>query len=300
MPRRWNYDDDDSSRLPHGMERLAYDEQTQKYTFRDVNDGSIWESETGSRYGQLTRVGGPVVLAQLREAERARALTSRPATASQVAASRAPTPARAPSPLPVFVQTSVLGGMLITRRPTPSTVPTLPTISPPMPERSVPTLSVPPSSPARAGVQLQDGPSPFPHRPTTPTPGTMDSALTPRATRNLASSPSSIVSDVSTIGPLTPRPQPISPTMASPSPSQVPLPPSSPAVPDSAVSSESFDGILRSFERERKASFASYLTESEASTTSRKSFASFRSGITKGWKKALHAVEAVCLSCPVR
>jgi hypothetical protein len=37
------------------MKRIAYDADTQKYTFRDA-DGTLYESAPGSRYGELTPV----------------------------------------------------------------------------------------------------------------------------------------------------------------------------------------------------------------------------------------------------
>ncbi|KAM3506959.1 hypothetical protein MY11210_007332 [Beauveria gryllotalpidicola] len=55
MPRRSRYDDDEE-RLPEGMTRVGYDADTGVYTFQD-SDGSYWEGASGSRYGQLTRVG---------------------------------------------------------------------------------------------------------------------------------------------------------------------------------------------------------------------------------------------------
>ncbi|KAH7402244.1 hypothetical protein DE146DRAFT_460006 [Phaeosphaeria sp. MPI-PUGE-AT-0046c] len=48
--------DQDQSRLPEGMERVGYDADTERYTFRDA-DGSLWESAPGSRYGQLRPMG---------------------------------------------------------------------------------------------------------------------------------------------------------------------------------------------------------------------------------------------------
>ncbi|CAK5265946.1 unnamed protein product [Mycena citricolor] len=50
---RWT--DDDSDRLPDGMQRTGYDADTQRYYFRDT-DGSVWQSPEGSEYGPLTRV----------------------------------------------------------------------------------------------------------------------------------------------------------------------------------------------------------------------------------------------------
>lgn len=36
-----------------GMQRIGYDADTQIYTFRDAGDGTLWESEPGSRLGRL-------------------------------------------------------------------------------------------------------------------------------------------------------------------------------------------------------------------------------------------------------
>lgn len=57
MPRRFSTDGD-NSRLPDGMTRVAYDADTQIYTFRDAADGSLWESPPGCEYGHMTRVAG--------------------------------------------------------------------------------------------------------------------------------------------------------------------------------------------------------------------------------------------------
>jgi LysM repeat protein len=42
----------DEQRLPEGMQRIGYDADTQRYTFRDAN-GMLYESAPGSRYGDL-------------------------------------------------------------------------------------------------------------------------------------------------------------------------------------------------------------------------------------------------------
>lgn len=55
MPRFSHYDSD-SERLPDRMRRVAYDADTQVYTYRDAN-GARWEGGAGARYGQLTPVG---------------------------------------------------------------------------------------------------------------------------------------------------------------------------------------------------------------------------------------------------
>ncbi|KAH7082489.1 hypothetical protein FB567DRAFT_594962 [Paraphoma chrysanthemicola] len=53
---RWTDMDDDERRLPDGMQRIGYDSDTERYTFRDT-DGSLYESAPGSRYGNLQPVG---------------------------------------------------------------------------------------------------------------------------------------------------------------------------------------------------------------------------------------------------
>ncbi|KAL2201980.1 hypothetical protein CC79DRAFT_158715 [Sarocladium strictum] len=53
---RFSRYDTDEERLPEGMTRVAYDSDTQVYTFQDA-DGSYWESAPGNQYGQLTRAG---------------------------------------------------------------------------------------------------------------------------------------------------------------------------------------------------------------------------------------------------
>ncbi|KXT15727.1 hypothetical protein AC579_1558 [Pseudocercospora musae] len=54
MSGRYQLLDSDEQRLPEGMTRVAYDADAQQYTFRD-NDGSLWYSEEGNRYGRLHR-----------------------------------------------------------------------------------------------------------------------------------------------------------------------------------------------------------------------------------------------------
>lgn len=53
---RFSRYDTDEERLPEGMTRVAYDADTQVYTFQDA-DGSYWESAPGNQFGQLTKVG---------------------------------------------------------------------------------------------------------------------------------------------------------------------------------------------------------------------------------------------------
>lgn len=43
----------DEHRLPHGMERVGYDADTQTYTYRDRAEGRYYEGESGARYGVL-------------------------------------------------------------------------------------------------------------------------------------------------------------------------------------------------------------------------------------------------------
>ncbi|KAH8787714.1 LysM-domain-containing protein [Hyaloscypha finlandica] len=53
---RWSPEDSDEGRLPEGMQRVGYDADTQKYSYRD-QDGSYWEGAPGARYGVLHRSG---------------------------------------------------------------------------------------------------------------------------------------------------------------------------------------------------------------------------------------------------
>jgi hypothetical protein len=46
----------DEYRLPEGMQRIGYDADTQRYTFRDA-EGKLFESAPGSRYGELRPAG---------------------------------------------------------------------------------------------------------------------------------------------------------------------------------------------------------------------------------------------------
>lgn len=55
---RFSHLDTDEERLPHGMQRVGYDADTQVYTYQDA-DGSYWEGAPGQQYGQLTQVSGP-------------------------------------------------------------------------------------------------------------------------------------------------------------------------------------------------------------------------------------------------
>ncbi|KAK3356725.1 hypothetical protein B0T25DRAFT_537277 [Lasiosphaeria hispida] len=51
---RWSHLDSDEARLPEDMTRIAYDADTQVYTYCDA-DGSHWETAPGVRYGTLHR-----------------------------------------------------------------------------------------------------------------------------------------------------------------------------------------------------------------------------------------------------
>jgi len=52
---RWAYLDSDEERLPEGMRRVAYDADTQTYTYEDA-EGEMWEGVPGAKYGRLHRV----------------------------------------------------------------------------------------------------------------------------------------------------------------------------------------------------------------------------------------------------
>ncbi|KAK0611439.1 hypothetical protein B0T14DRAFT_500537 [Immersiella caudata] len=52
---RWAHLDSDEERLPEGMRRVAYDADTQTYTYED-SQGVKWEGVPGARYGRLRRV----------------------------------------------------------------------------------------------------------------------------------------------------------------------------------------------------------------------------------------------------
>lgn len=54
---RFSHLDTDEERLPEGMVRIAYDADTQVYTYKDTEDGSYWEGAPGCQYGKLFRVG---------------------------------------------------------------------------------------------------------------------------------------------------------------------------------------------------------------------------------------------------
>lgn len=49
----------DAHRLPEGMRRIAYDADTQRYTFRD-RSGQLYQSAPGEEYGVLKAVAAPL------------------------------------------------------------------------------------------------------------------------------------------------------------------------------------------------------------------------------------------------
>ncbi|PFH53483.1 hypothetical protein AMATHDRAFT_1143 [Amanita thiersii Skay4041] len=50
---RWTQCEEDSSRLPEGMVRVAYDADTMRYTFRDMRSGQLYRSAPGEAFGTL-------------------------------------------------------------------------------------------------------------------------------------------------------------------------------------------------------------------------------------------------------
>ncbi|KAJ7083307.1 hypothetical protein B0H15DRAFT_850542, partial [Mycena belliarum] len=52
---RWTQYDEDSTRLPEGMERIGYDSDTGRYYFRD-QAGAVWEGAEGAEFSEMTRV----------------------------------------------------------------------------------------------------------------------------------------------------------------------------------------------------------------------------------------------------
>ncbi|KAK7464138.1 hypothetical protein VKT23_006301 [Stygiomarasmius scandens] len=52
---RWTQYDEDSYRLPEGMERIGYDSDSGRYIFRD-RDGSIWQGQPGAQFSEMTLV----------------------------------------------------------------------------------------------------------------------------------------------------------------------------------------------------------------------------------------------------
>lgn len=60
MPRSWAHYDTDAYRLPDNFKRIGYDTDNGKYTFRNTEDGSIWESkQEGAEYSEMICVQGP-------------------------------------------------------------------------------------------------------------------------------------------------------------------------------------------------------------------------------------------------
>ncbi|KAJ4496204.1 hypothetical protein C8J55DRAFT_496059 [Lentinula edodes] len=73
---------EDSTRLPVGLQRIAYDADTQQYTFRDEN-GRLYYSASGESYGHLTTVGsaaraGEVAMTEPKPKPQKRSQTSPP------------------------------------------------------------------------------------------------------------------------------------------------------------------------------------------------------------------------------
>ncbi|KIK61403.1 hypothetical protein GYMLUDRAFT_132902, partial [Collybiopsis luxurians FD-317 M1] len=52
---RWTQYSEDAARLPEGFQRVAYDADTQRYTFKD-REGTLYQSAPGESYGKLTPV----------------------------------------------------------------------------------------------------------------------------------------------------------------------------------------------------------------------------------------------------
>ncbi|KAJ7045202.1 hypothetical protein C8F04DRAFT_1249631 [Mycena alexandri] len=52
---RWTQQDEDSTRLPEGMERIGYDSDTGRYYFRDES-GQVWQGAQGAEFSEMTRV----------------------------------------------------------------------------------------------------------------------------------------------------------------------------------------------------------------------------------------------------
>ncbi|KAF8554985.1 hypothetical protein OG21DRAFT_1508274 [Imleria badia] len=56
---RFSQFNEDAYRLPEGMRRIAYDADTQRYTFRD-RSGQLYQSAPGEEYGVLRPVAAPL------------------------------------------------------------------------------------------------------------------------------------------------------------------------------------------------------------------------------------------------
>ncbi|KAF8635555.1 hypothetical protein AX15_000208 [Amanita polypyramis BW_CC] len=50
---RWSQHEEDTHRLPEGLVRVAYDTDTNQYTFRDTRTGKLYRSPPGEAYGKL-------------------------------------------------------------------------------------------------------------------------------------------------------------------------------------------------------------------------------------------------------
>ena len=59
MPNRFTQYADDVARLPEGMKRIAYDADSERYTFRD-RSGQLYQSHPGNAYGELVAVDAPL------------------------------------------------------------------------------------------------------------------------------------------------------------------------------------------------------------------------------------------------
>jgi len=55
MPKSWTQQQEDASRLPEDLKRVAYDADSSQYFFRD-RKGILYSSEPGSEYGKLTPI----------------------------------------------------------------------------------------------------------------------------------------------------------------------------------------------------------------------------------------------------
>ncbi|KIJ61009.1 hypothetical protein HYDPIDRAFT_31709 [Hydnomerulius pinastri MD-312] len=56
---RFSQFDEDSYRLPEGVKRIAYDADTQRYSFRD-RSGQLYQGAPGEVYGELKPVSAPL------------------------------------------------------------------------------------------------------------------------------------------------------------------------------------------------------------------------------------------------
>ncbi|KAI0756126.1 hypothetical protein C8Q80DRAFT_9731 [Daedaleopsis nitida] len=65
---RWTQYDEDSYRLPEGMERVGYDSDTGRYYYRN-RDGTLWQGAQGAQYGELVRVNNAPIAVDDRSSE---------------------------------------------------------------------------------------------------------------------------------------------------------------------------------------------------------------------------------------